>query len=151
MINPKRKDYFDYIFSIVITSFTILLIVGQIIFIVIGLTIGIADWGLDGVLAIGLGVFGTCITVSLILTLFGAWRYWSFDSKGIANGNLFFKRRILFTEVESIEIKTITVTGKPFIITQENICFHHGKKMVTIPTYCLSKEEIEWLMKEASN
>ena len=145
-----KKDYFDFIFSVVVTVFTIFLIVGQITFLTIGLTIGIANWNTEEILAMGLGVFGTAITMALFLTLFAAWRYWSFDSEGVTNGNLFYKRRFAFREIESVETKTIIIGAKPFVTAQENLCFTKGRKMVSIPTYCLSKEEIEWLRQQVS-
>jgi|GEM_PF-4321185 len=145
MANYLRKGFFDLIFSVTITLFTALLIIGQIVFLVIGLTVGIADWGVEGALGIGFGAFGMAIMIALPLTLFGAWRYWAFDADGVTNGNLFCKRRILFGEVESAEIKIVAIGSKPFVIPQESLCFQKGKKCVTIPTYCLSKEELEWL------
>ena len=146
-----KKGYFDIIFSWFITVFTALLIIGQIVFLTISLTIGIADWGVEGALAIGFGAFGLAIAIALSLTLFGAWRYWAFDEDGVTNGNLFHKRKLLFAETESIETKTIVIGTKPFTIAQENICFSSGKKTVTIPIYCLSQEELEWLKSKKSS
>lgn len=151
MNKPERKDYFDFIFSISITVFTALSIVGQITFLTIGLTVGIADWGTDGVLAIGFVAFGLAITIGLLLTLFAAWKYWSFDSNGVINGNLFWKRRILFSEMDFVEVKVIVIGALPFIASQENICFYKGKTVVTIPTYCLSAEEMEWIKQQAGS
>ncbi len=72
-MSKPRRDYFDIIFSVVITSFTVILLVGQMAYISIGLTVGIADWGLEGVLVIGLGIFGPMIVGSMALTLFAAY------------------------------------------------------------------------------
>lgn len=145
MGNYHKKGFFDFVFSVIITLFTIVLIVGQIIFLAVGLTIGIADWGVEGALAIGFGAFGPAVVIASSLTLFGAWRYWAYDTYGVTNGNLFFKRRFLFCNIDSIEIKTIAIGAKPFTIAQEDICFHIANKTVSVPTYCLSSEELEWL------
>ncbi len=151
MVNPSRKDYFDFVFSVVITAFTILLALGQIVFLAIGLTIGIADWGSEGILVLGFGAFGPVIAITLSLTLFAAWRYWSFDSEGVTNGNLFRKRRLTFRETEHVETKTVVIGGKPFVTAQENLCFVKGRKTVMIPIYCLAKEELEWLKQRVLN
>ena len=148
MDSVSRKDYFDFIFSVVITAFTVLLAVGQVVFLSIGLSVGIADWGVEGALEIGVGLFGSLIAISLCLTLFGAWRYWSIDAEGVSNGGVFWKRRILFAEVDRFETKRIVVGAKPFITTQENICFYKGKRMVTIPAFCISEEEMDWIRKQ---
>ncbi|MCR5349094.1 MAG: hypothetical protein K6E59_05780 [Bacilli bacterium] len=127
-----------------------LLFIGQILFLSLGLTIGIADWGLDGILIIGFGVFGFTIALDLILVLFYAWRYWEFDLEGVTNGNLFSKKKILFNPIEYAEIKAIVIGSKPFISAQENICFYQGKKVVTIPTFCLPREELEWFKQKVA-
>lgn len=151
MDSISRKDYFDFIFSVVITAFTALLVAGQIVILSFGFTVGISDWGTEGTLAIGVGLFGFVIAISLSLTLFGAWRYWSIDSDGVTNGGIFWKRKILFAEVDRFEIKDIVIGAKPFITTQENICFYKGKNMVTIPAFCISKEEMDWIGKQIKN
>ena len=151
MDSISRKDYFDFIFSVVITAFTALLVAGQIVFLSFGLTVGIADWGIEGALEIGVGLFGFVIAISLSLTLFGAWRYWSIDSDGITNGGIFWRRKILFAEVDRFEIKTIVIGAKPFITAQENICFYKGKNMVTIPAFCISEEEMDWIEKRVNH
>ena len=122
MTNPRR-DYFDIIFSVVITSFTVILLVGQMVYISIGLTIGIADWGLEGVLVIGLGIFGPMIVGGMALTLFAAWKYWRVDDDGIANGNLFHETKLMFKEIESLEVKIVVIGAKPFVTAQEELCF----------------------------
>lgn len=148
MTNYSKKDYFDFIFSAAITTFTILLVIGQIVFLALGLAIGIADWGIEGVLAIGFGAFGPIVLVALYLTLFSSWEYWAFDSESVTNGNLFHKRTILFSDTEYIETKRIAISSRPFTISQENLCFHAGKNVVTIPVYCLSQEELKWLSQQ---
>ena len=146
----RKKDYFDFIFSVTITVFTTLLVLGQIVFLGIGLTFGIADWDVQGILAIGFGAFGVVIGIALSMTLFAAWRYWSFDSEGVTNGNLFHKRRFAFSEIELVETKIIIIGSKPFVTAQENLCFTKDRKTITIPTYRLSMEELEWLKQQVS-
>lgn len=150
MSNPRR-DYFDIIFSVVITSFTVILLVGQMAYISIGLTVGIADWGLEGVLVIGLGIFGPMIVGGMALTLFAAWKYWRVDDDGIANGNLFHETKLMFKEIESLEVKIVVIGAKPFVTAQEELCFKKGKKMVMIPAFQLSETEKEWLRQQIRN
>lgn len=127
---------------IILTS---LLFIGQIVFLTIGFTKGIGDWELEGIYAIGLGVFGFLILDSFLLICFGASRYWSYDDSGITNGNIFAKKTILFKDVDFFEEKYIVIGSKPFVVTQKNVCFYKKKKCVSIPCECLDDEEIEWI------
>lgn len=150
MDNKNQKTYFDIIFSITTVVFTSLLVIGQIVFLCFGLGGYIFGWGKDEILILGIGAFSPIICLCLILLLFFCWKYWLYDDEGVTNGNLFFKRKILYSNIDLIEIKTIAIGAKPFIAAQKNICFYQGKKVVTIPIFCLSENEIEWLKKQAN-
>ncbi len=126
-------------------GWTILVAIGQVIFLSIGLTFGIADWDLKEILEIGVGVFGFIILVSILLILFGATRYWSFDDKGISNGNIFIKKTFLYEEIDSFEEKYVAIGAKPFVAIQKNWCFYKDKRCVTIPCEHLKNSELEWI------
>lgn len=145
MGKKDEKVYFDPIFSIVITSITVLFVVGLIVFLLINFTIGVFDWDPIDTLIFGLIVFGMAITISLLLVLFGAWRYWLYDNEGITNGSIFFKKKIRYEEIEKVETKTIVIGAEPFITTQECYCFYKGKTMIFIPTIDIRHDDMCWL------
>lgn len=146
MDNHFRKDYFDYTTSIVFAVLTVLFIIGQIICTTLMLIFPNKYFGVEGALAIGLGVFGMLISLLLLGDFFACWKYWIYDENGITNGNLFVKRKILFAEVDYYEIK-LSDTGSKFL--HECICFYKGKNMVSVPMFCLSEEELQWLKSKA--
>lgn len=150
-MSDKNKNYFDVIAYIFITIFTIVSVVGLIVFLSVGLTIGIPNIENEEIVPFGMGMFMPVIAISLPTTLFLAWRYWRFDEDGVSNGNLFRERKFSFKEIDRVEIKIQAVSGRPFVISQEQLCFYKGKKMVAIPTFCLTEEEKEWLINQVNN
>lgn len=147
-MNKFRKNYFDYLFSLFVTGITLLSLTGQIVFLSIGLTVGIADWGTDGVLIFGFGGLSLPVLLGALLTVFAGWRYWHYDNEGIANGGLLWERKFSYKEIESIDVKEVAISALPFIVWQEEMCFYKGKKNVMIPTCYLSEEETKWLREQ---
>ena len=142
MDNHFRKDYFNFGTSIAFAALTIIFIIGQILFITLMFIFLDNSFGVKGNLVFGFGVFGMLIFLLLIGDLFICWKYWIYDEDGITNGNLFVKRKILFSEMDYYEIK-LSDTGSKFL--HKCICFYKGKKMVSVRIDFLSEEELQWL------
>ena len=143
----KKRGLFDFLFSILATFFVFALFFGQIIFLVIGFTIGIFDWGIDGVLCIGFGAFCPLILIVFLLMLFGGWRYWEFDENGVCNGNLILKKRLLFSEIERYEIKSTATSYnlKGHLVQIECIVFYKNNRNIKIPLWGLTSDELSFL------
>lgn len=138
-----KKHYLSLSFSIIVTAFNALELTLQLIFLIIGVTIGIPNWTTEMILFISLLLFVFVFLPILSLTLFEAWRYWSFDEEGVINGWLLYKKRINYSEVEKITSKHFFV-GSPRPMWQEKICFKNKKRMISIPKCDLSKDEIDF-------
>lgn len=149
MTKPK-KHYFDIVFSLFATVFTALLFIGKIVFLAVGLTFLVADanFGIEGVLTFVFGLFCPMIVISAALAFFAGWKYWYYDDKEIVNGNLFFKTKLAFSDIKSVEAKYIVIGAYPFITNPKEYVFQNGKKKVMIPAYCLSEAEKEWLERQ---
>lgn len=147
MNNIGYKHYFDILFLIINSSLAILVFLGQIVFVTLGLIYGISDWGIEGVLAVGLGVFGLFLLICILLVLFGGLNYWRVDDDGVANGGAFKETKILFNEAESyiIDYGYLASAGGNGVHTTPCFRLIKGKKNVIIPLYCLSAQDLEWL------
>ena len=145
MNNFGKRNYFNIIFSIVFVLLSFFAIAGQAIFLSIGLTAGISNWDLEGILVIGVAIFGGFIIVCLCAVIFFGFTYWAIDNDGIINGGIFKKRKILFSEVDKFEIKAKQLPSLGGVWTTDCLFFYNKKKYVVIPLYCLNDANIEWL------
>ena len=145
MRNIGEKIYFDIIFSIGISIIIGLVLTGQIVFLILGLTFGISDWGVEGVLLMGFVPFGLVILDLLMLFFLCAFSYYQVDEDGVTNGYIFFKRKIKFRESDRWEVRPEGFATLLGMQTQDCFCLYKGRKYVKIPVYGLEKEEIEWL------
>jgi len=150
MRNIGEKIYFDIIFSVGMCIIIGLTFIGQVVFITLGLIFGIADWGIEGVFAIGFGIFGLFIGNLLILFFLCAFSYYKVDEDGVTNGNIFGKRKIKFCESDRWDVRREGFASLLGLYVQDCFCLHKGRKLVKIPIYGLEKEEIEWLKAKAS-
>ncbi len=150
-MHSSGKHYFMPFVSAICTGFTILSIIGQIIFITYGLTVGIGKFDTEGILKLGFFGFGIAIALGLVLTLFCSWKYWSYDNEGITNGGLLWKRRFLFKDIEYYKIQTITESSWRIVIRYDVYSFFIGKKKVMICKDDLTDAELEWLKSQIEN
>lgn len=148
-----KKGFFDFLFSLTVTFFAFISFLGLLIFLVIGFTIGIFDWGVDEILCMVFAVFLPANVISFLMMFLAGWRYWSFDQNAVYNGNLILKKKLLFSEVERYEIKNVCVSYnlKGFSAQTECILFYEGKHILKIPLWSLSIDELEYLKAKVKN
>ena len=134
-----KQMFYDFISSLIATFVLVLLLVGQIVFAIIGIRL---EWGIENVLGMSLGAFFPLIVMFLLYFLFGAWSYWSFDENGVVYWSICIKRKFMYTEINRIKIKNVAIGYRNAPLCY---CFYKGKKRVVIPLTYLSEEEKEWL------
>ena len=65
----SKRGLFDFLFSLMVTFFAFISFFGLLIFLVIGLTIGIFDWGVDEILCMVFAVFLPVNVISFLMML----------------------------------------------------------------------------------
>lgn len=92
-----KKRYFNILMSYIVVLMNIVAFLGRIIFFILGI---INDMNIKDLLAYGFGVFGFFIFLFECLLLFECFTYWRIDEDGIANGGLFWEKKIYFASAD---------------------------------------------------
>ncbi len=143
MLKERRREYFDFAFSIINSVFVIL----GLLIIVIILTLYFGTNLMSGItidfFLIIIGFVSILTLLFILLELIGTWRYWEFDNEGVSNGGLFVKRKkYLYTDIEKVEIGL----GLSARIKTRSLKFYIKKTELIIPLNKLKRSDAIWIM-----
>lgn len=138
----RTKQYFHGFVILLTIFFTFLTILGDAIFLIVGLTVGLPNHDIEMILSMLFSLF----LFAEIVMLLTADRYWWYDDEGIVNGLAFYKRKILFKDVDRAEIKDVILLKFP----EYCLVLYKKRRHVLIPKWFLKKEDIEWIQNHIS-